>query len=221
MMMELFGGEVAPQSAETPYRCRECGRYLDAVEEFSHGEEFFLCHETGLECDIRHSSAQFLETENIKNAVWYHATSDMDWITNITNRDFSQTPMVHVGTKETAYEVLYQKYRNAWDKWGDPAAVYTLRLKDGISISDEMHEDTNMWPDYVYENDGGDHAYPYVNIYEFPGAVSLLIDPRYLEVVEVTVFGEDRDVRESVEKVIPAGRLTSVKKTDFTNLYLL
>lgn len=119
---------------------------------------------------VNSSSKKFYQQEEVYKANWHHTTFRKNWLEAM--QDLLITPALHVGTYEAAMartEIVPASYR------------YVVRVRRDAIIDPEVQPDFNHWPD------SGRHlryaVTRYVNRYESPGSISLLVLPRALELV--------------------------------------
>lgn len=162
--------------------CVECGDYLswdeyNAIESEVTFRCFRGCGSSRQDFDtsVLLEDARFFDISEIRRVSWFHATTSSKWLESTleaaeVNEDF----MVHVGTLEAA-----QERRESIDKYLDHSFIYEVVLNDWATISEEVYEDQNDWRD-AFEY-GGFDVVRYLNRWEFPGSVSLLVRPSVLE----------------------------------------
>lgn len=128
-------------------------------------------------------SIMLMEDVYAPHAIWYHATNNPTWMESLLSfrdhKGVSRIPLVHIGTKNSALE------RAETERYD---YLYTLTLKPGTSIHPDIVVDDNSWTQYVDETvpfsmpaDG----LRYINIWESAGSISMLIDPRALDIVSM------------------------------------
>lgn len=117
---------------------------------------------------------------------WFHATIDPHWEETITKSD---TPPVHIGTKEASEEVGILNAHCGY-------FLYEVTLKPETTVAPYLCPDTECaWAetmDVFYDMVGADFI-GYVNLYESIGNVSLIGDGTQLQVLSkrwVPVLGE-------------------------------
>lgn len=115
---------------------------------------------------------------------WFHYTTDPDWLSHVRKADI----WVHAGTEASALALA--KYRHYEADNCDIRYVFRLRISGRTRISPHVTFDRNDWPEYLqdkYVNDihmNDRNMIRYVNAFESPGQVSILIDPAMLRVTE-------------------------------------
>lgn len=173
------------QKRKTQIRCGGC-RQLVPVE----------CERWDVR--FRKEHLPFLDVDNVRNATWFHATDVVDWWEQLPagvdtyftadGRSIESVApteegdlMVHIGTRDAALDrALAQSTLDIW--------LHEVRLRPDTDIRDGVWEDeVTSFP----ERSGhctsgpwlGDGVTRYLNRYEMPGSVSLLANPRNLELV--------------------------------------
>lgn len=134
------------------------------------------------DCDIlvRPSSERYRDLDAVMSSSWFHFTFVDDWFNVVTGKG-QLTPAVHVGTFDAAVE----RGRDAINYYDTPTNdLYEIRFKPGTKFDDLIHSDKeNRWEERA--SDLPYDAARYVNKYESPGSISIICDPRVLEVVAV------------------------------------
>lgn len=125
---------------------------------------------------VEPDSAPFLDKKGVMTAEWYHATNRAEWMNDLM-QDEKHIPLVHIGTEASAMARATQEHYTH---------LYSVRLKPRTSVYEKIVMDNNQWPVYVTSQRPyrmPSHAVRYLNVWENPGSISLLIDPRRIEVV--------------------------------------
>lgn len=179
--MIKFEGTIAPVTAESLTRCTVCHRYFTKEQE----NVFFNCADVSCSgrttLDIHPSNGKFLTDEVVRESYWYHATDAEDWMGALLNNEEANIPLVHIGTEETAIEVILDKYTNS----PYPISVYRIKLKETAVLHQDVFYDANEWPETLKDVRPEGSVYRYVNRWESAGSISLLVDPRELEIESV------------------------------------
>ena len=149
------------------------------------------------ECELRveSGSTPALDAETARDLTWFHGTAVEDWSQEILtvfdqeeDGDEDNVLLVHIGTYSAAMERIAAD--RPYSK-GKPYYLYELRLTAEASVSDFIADDENNWPDSLFEAESGEfagvNAVRYLNRWETPGSISLLVAANVLEVVGVTV----------------------------------
>lgn len=184
--------------------CCKCGHH------FSIAEQEKLLNDYGVECSncghkedemeagvtIHPRYFDLLKKANVTEKgerLWYHATTRDDWYDNLWNFAvrMDRFPLVHIGTKETALDRAKQMSKI----WHGVGWLHTVRILPTATVSNFVIEDMNYWPDEADELGRGEFkkftsVTRYLNRYEEPGSISLLVDYRVIEVVDSTRLSE-------------------------------
>lgn len=125
--------------------------------------------------------SEYLRADNVRGSVWYHATHHENWLERMLELDGPENSvLLHIGSVESALDrANVRNYDHLYAVKIDPSAV----------ISPSIVDDSNDWPETVkmIPQYGTGEEYKdvtrYVNRYEIPGSISLLVDSRMLKVV--------------------------------------
>lgn len=120
------------------------------------------------------NSIQRMNTQACKQLMWYHTTLNPNWFEEVTSQE---DLLVHIGTKEAAEDMannfLVHGHKTVYTYW--------LKVLSPTSISPDFVLDTNEWPDYYDKYNHAYDAHRYVNDFESPGSVSMLVRTDRLE----------------------------------------
>lgn len=197
---------TAANAGLSAFRCNTCGNHITKQNE----SDSPIFHEVPLvECDtcegevqqgsitVAPDSVQFLQASAVKDTVWYHATYVDDWFNRVTTGQGMEGEegdflYIHVGSEQAARDIARDKYFSAYG--GDlDISLYQVRLKADAVLSPYIVHDDETWRDFSSATDktakamGGD-AVRYLNRWEAPGSISLLVDARQLEFVSVSTL---------------------------------
>lgn len=189
-------GYVPSDPEGSVYYCFDCHRRLPKSEVYSQVNWRVLCacgqySQDGLTgVTLKLGSEKYFHKDAVREDEWYHYTSHEDW-ESFLSPDNDEARVVHLGTKEAALD-----RQNHTDR--AVGKLYKLRLKPEAEIADEILEDDPYnQQDAPLVSEGGvqkgilvSGVTRYMNYYEDPGSVSLVANPRLLEVVEVQECGE-------------------------------
>lgn len=166
--------------------CQTCGVHLSGMEEDTILTYYSVSASCGHEViasearlAVRPDYEKFLNVRGLlEEPKWYHATMMSDWENRIL--DPVHEILVHIGSEESALD----RARYAGGKY-----MNVIKLKDDAHISPYVVDDQNLWPDEMRETrlpEWGNFSEVtrYVNRYEVPGSVSLLVAASALDVVE-------------------------------------
>lgn len=132
---------------------------------------------------------QFLRAPRTRDALWYHATAIENWADAIL--DNPEEILVHVGSLESATARAGMGSRGQY--------MNVLRIKSGFEIAPSVVGDINRWPETYRETQrivksqfwrheqnymNFSDVTRYVNRYEIPGSISLLMRASAVDVVE-------------------------------------
>lgn len=215
--MILDPATCQPMSAEaqSAFVCLGCDEPLSKTWEkmLTKGFESYqcVCEEESmvdeLDVHVLLSSVPFLDTATTRETVWYHSTKINNWDAEVAklrstfvcgSNEMLSVPYVHVGTLDAALARFE-------DTKGESGWLYEIRIKDEAVLAGEVYEDRNDWEQFVrtgfYESVLGDKkkcdVLRYVNRWESVGSISLIMDPRFMEVVKVTSL-QKKKAREKV-----------------------
>jgi predicted RNA-binding Zn-ribbon protein involved in translation (DUF1610 family) len=116
----------------------------------------------------------------VRQRTWYHVSTREDWMGEIAAADI--TPVVHLGTRESAEERIEQiGYNNL--------RIYQIRLHDDIPISPVIEiDDTGNQPHTIDQLESNPNmvngANRYINSFEDCGSVSLMVNPTMFTVID-------------------------------------
>jgi hypothetical protein len=154
-----------------------------------------------LDVHILSSSVRFLDAVTTRETVWYHSTSVQNWNEEVSklrptfvcgSNELSSVPYIHVGTLDSAMERF--KDKKSTSGW-----LYEVRIKDEAVLAEEVYEDRNDWEAWVrtgffegvLEDKKQCDVIRYVNRWESVGSISLIMDPRFIEVVKISPLKKD------------------------------
>lgn len=202
--------EVMRQSAAdaglSPFRCDNCSTHITKQNE----SDSPLWHEIPqVECNlcgdlqagsitVIPESSSLLQAEVARDTIWFHTTYVENWFEKVSTgqgmeegREDGDFLFVHVGSEAAALDNAHYKYFDGYSSSDEPTVMlYQVRLKADAVLSARVVNDNETWRDFdsVVEGSkeaiGGD-AVRYLNRWESPGSISLLVDARQLELVSV------------------------------------
>lgn len=115
---------------------------------------------------------------------WYHATDSQTWPKPVKTKWFGDGKpfYAHIGSEESALDRARCMSYNT---------LYKVKINSKASWSPYVVDDDNYWPTQPHKNSEEenllfDDVTRYVNRYEIPGSMSLLVVSSMIEVVEVT-----------------------------------
>lgn len=129
----------------------------------------------------RQQAGERLNVHRLFESRWFHATTVPNWLERVRENG----ALVHIGSRESAIHrsqrVTAQGLRRVEDH-----TLYEVIISDATVFNPVVSEDTNDWVEDTC--DMFHNALAYENDHEDTGVVSLLIDPAYLEVREVSLL---------------------------------
>jgi hypothetical protein len=190
--------------AKSAFVCLGCDESLSRTWEriLTKGFDTYdcLCGEESmvdeLDVHIIPSSVGFLNADVTRNTSWFHSTKVENWDEEVSklrptfvcgSNEMLSVPYVHLGTLDAAMTRFEDtKAETGW--------LYEIRIRDEAVIADEVYEDRNDWEQYVrtgffegvLEDKKKCDAIRYINRWESVGSISLIMDPRFIEVVAVS-----------------------------------
>lgn len=135
------------------------------------------------------ASKRFLKERGVRTKTWFHATVNENWFEAINAE--ANPLLVHVGLESTAHA----RGVDILDYAGGTYYLWEVRLSKSAQVNPNILDDNNRWPLFVgeeldakYAGYSDDYAVTrYLNRWETPGALSLLVQAGVLEVVRMTV----------------------------------
>jgi len=185
--------DIAPEGFSGGY-CEHCGSFFTKEYLYKtnwHG--IYNCANCGegsfaesMPVGIEYDSQRFLDTQNVRDEIWYHSTVVADWEGGL--KSTGRIPMVHLGTVEAA-SVRANFTGNFFIDDGAPQVyMYAVRVKGGALVSPRLLTDENDEAPYFTDSDAGEYEMQgltrYVNKFEAQGTISLIANPESFEVVE-------------------------------------
>lgn len=204
--MILDPATCQPMSAEaqSAFVCLGCDEPLSKTWErmLTKGFDSYqcVCEEESmvdeLDVHVLPSSFQFLDAGITRETVWYHSTKVENWAEEVSklrptficgSNEMLSVPYIHVGTLDAAMARFEDT--NSESGW-----LYEIRIKDEAVLAGEVYEDRNDWEQWVrtgffegvLEDKKQCDVLRYVNRWESVGSISLIMDPRFMEVVKVS-----------------------------------
>lgn len=183
-----------PERDDSVFACPDCFKSLSKDEEQGLREWDSVWCQCGRDIWIEDkdislmvlpSSSPLLYKDEVKQRTWFHTTTVPDWLSIVTGIE----AYVHLGSFEAAMERATDKDFNLKRKNAGQCFRWELALRPETMVADGVMQDDNQWLKYVTDCSrkhlGGD-VQRYLNKYESAGSISLLADPRMVEVVRVT-----------------------------------
>lgn len=174
-----------------------------------------------LDVHILPTSVQFLDNKTTRETVWYHSTKVANWAEEVSqlrptfvcgSNEMLSVPYVHVGTLDAAMARFE-------DTAAEAGWLYEIRIKDEAFLAGEVYEDRNDWEQYVrtgffegiFEDKHRCDVLRYVNRWESVGSISLIMDPRFMEIVKVSPL----QGKKSKGKAVKSSKVTGAPKKDW------
>jgi hypothetical protein len=141
--------------------------------------------------DVESRSAKLLEDNAAKTTHWFHVTTRENWVKEIATVGEKGTYLLHAGTREAATERAKDSIRTE----GTVYYMHELVLNEDAVLAPHVLYDENNWPMYdsrhTEEWDEEIHRYDaarYVNTWEAPGSISILVKGTKVRVVKTTKY---------------------------------
>lgn len=189
-------GYIPGDPTMSTFYCFDCHRRLPKSDAYEKANWKVMCDcghyaQDGLTgVTLKPGAEKYFNKQAVRDDEWYHYTSHEAW-ESFLNEDNDEARVVHLGTKEAALD-----RQNHTDR--AVGKLYKVRLKPEAEIADEVLEDDPYnQEDAPLVREGGiqkgilvSGVTRYMNYYEDPGSVSLVANPRLLEIVEVQDYDE-------------------------------
>lgn len=177
--------KIAPEGVSGIF-CTNCGKYLseEASEDVqatddskcNHCKKKIWLDVAGV--DIRHSEKRYLTEAGVREASWFHATTNPDWLNDMSEKE--NRPFIHVGSRAAAMDRLRDIAK--WQNDGSVWYLYEVKVESDRPVSTGVFDDENdSCPSSVqaakrteYQETGVNR---YLNRFEAPGTISLVGDP--------------------------------------------
>lgn len=156
--------------------CTSCGNHLSRSEQIlyvSNGMVHPECDMYGdFQVKVLPSSSKFMRSGEIPGSIWWHSTNRFRWMSDIL--ESPSMPIVHVGSRYAALDrAKHEKYSH----------LFKVRVDFNTSIDPEIrHDICDGWSPYAEDWDYD--VTRYVNMWESPGSISLLVKPTSVTVVD-------------------------------------
>jgi len=187
--------------------CFQCPYVLSHAEVAQLGRTLRNCPSCGVivnphlfNVSLLPESIDLWDSANLFNQSWFHATHMENWMEELL--DDYEEPLVHVGTRGAALsrgrdnrDDTRKTYYDTWylyevmlrpDTQVIPSVVFDLG-EDAPALVSDLEESEEYWG-------GSRGVLRYVNQYENPGSISLIVDPRRLKVIsKSTIAAKELD----------------------------
>lgn len=177
------------------FACAECGTHPTREQETRIIAEGFPKEMHCVECDslraiqvtVCPKSVHLLDETEARSMVWYHATNVADWHEKVSTgyeMEDGEFVFAHIGTKEAARDIATSKYFR-YDKKAE-VYLYQITLKETATLASYIADDETVWSDFEIADKTSlaaakADAVRYLNRWEAPGSISLLVNASMLE----------------------------------------
>lgn len=198
--------------------CPECGLSLGAHNLFAEESDGSVCdqgHVTFID-ELRvtmtpeNPSYRYLSKDAVKEDVWYHSSQDPNWLRSFEN---DEDATVHLGVEQSSYDRALYDYagRRTADAYAHDFYLYEVRIDNDASVADELSA-SNYTVDRELEQkwingEKTEDVTRYYNTVEGPGSISLVANPKKLQIIGKRRVSKD-DARRilSIQNVRSADR---------------
>ena len=200
--------EVAPEGY-TGAKCAKCGEWIMDTADFHttlpyHCDFCGAIYFTGNDVGIRSDAVRFFDVQEVKNADWFHVSIRSDWFTSINSYSADEKPFVHAGSEQATGSRIISVTEASRLPEDTPFFLHRLRIKDQapvapiIQVDDDEGAPKNHLEavdSYEAMKEFGEERLAhytsrsivrYVNGFEDPGSMSLMMTGDMFEVVDVT-----------------------------------
>lgn len=166
--------------------CPRCKEHLTKYEEEMLLTYYLIDHNCGKEIYIEDAKVRILpryqhllDLNRAHNQpFWYHATNISNWPTNVTDKP-DDSWLAHIGSKESALDRAKSR---------DYTHMFKVKIDPSANWSPYVTDDWNEWPETGYDlwkevYQKFSEVTRYVNRYEIPGSISLLVASDLIRVV--------------------------------------
>jgi len=149
----------------------------------------------------QHSVAAMLDNAVAQRTLWHHATREPGWLSRVRQR---QRP-VHLGTALAAAQRARDVQQSVVSVEDEQWWFYRLVLAKNTAFHPGLLlDEVTRWPGSLVTFEAlAVDAIRYLNGHEDPGGVSLLVDPNFVRIHDVTQV-RGGDVAQRVENLIAA-----------------
>jgi hypothetical protein len=189
--------EFAVQTAPRGVSCPSCGKATSHQEAASLVSNEWVYCSCGKRYDIGEAKVEitpdnpsygvYQNKEAVKDQIWYHASSQEDWLTTVENRDDPHGPpestpasfQAHVGTEAAAFDRALTEQASRWNRTPEAFYLYEVRVTPNAQVADEVAADENS----KLVGDSTTDVTRYINRWEDMASVSLAVTSSKLEIV--------------------------------------
>lgn len=181
--------------------CGSCHYVFPNDSDFAITRKDTACPECANECSgydvgvaLRVDSKKFLNKQEVLDTKWFHTSTYENWEATVGHQAAEGRDYVHLGTKDAARERNEIVAVNIDD---DPLYIYEIEIDRSSSIEDKVYyEDPfdNRDLPKVQGSNSSDVTKAsdepgitrYVNHFESPGSISLVVDPSKIRILSKT-----------------------------------
>jgi hypothetical protein len=183
----------------SPFHCTVCDSHVSKQAEkdsaFWEPVPKFRCERCGDvegRISVLPDSSHLLDLQTAMESTWYHATCVDDWYEKIQSgsgmkKHQGKFLYIHAGTEAAARDIAEDRYFKT-PAPGEKIVLNELILRPETILMERMVDDHETWEGFhsvtkksteAISNDG----FRYVNRWESPGAISILVDARKVALV--------------------------------------
>jgi hypothetical protein len=195
---------VLGDSSKSVYYCLDCNTQFPKSDEYTTPgwkKRCEGCRELSEDGIVGHTlkpgEERFFEKEAVLESEWYHYTAQGDHWESFLAPGNPKAKMIHLGSEDAA---LHRRSSTRGAIRGTEALrVYKVRLKQDAVVADNILQD-DPFNDRTAPlvADGGiqkgilmSGVTRYVNDYEDPGSMSLMVNPELIEIVDLTELAHE------------------------------
>ena len=193
--------ELAPEGKSGWY-CLDCGYDLTTDEAGMVDRGLDKCPQCSVKLKaetmgikLLRSSIPLFDSAYAKKQTWFHATARADWLPSL--QDMEDAPLTHLGSFNAAVTRGKDLRDDTHRQYGEEWYLYEVSIEPTAYFENKVfNDDDQKFPYYISDleessNRYGSGAIRYVNSFEEPGSVSLIINPQLLTVVKATRVHQD------------------------------
>jgi hypothetical protein len=139
-----------------------------------------------LEVNFKQDALPLVEDDAARASTWFHATQRKGWLESAVSNDFP----VHVGSEAAAIiRAIHTRHEVEGSTWWiyEMSVAKNTQIQSGVR-DDAEHDWIGDLDDFEVEAGHGIDALRYLNRWEDTGSISLLIDPNFLQTVQVRTY---------------------------------
>ena len=181
------------------YYCLECNTQFPKSDEYRVPGWKKRCEQCGEVSEdsvvgytLKPGDEKFFEKEAVLESEWYHYTTHGEDWESFLEPGNPKAKLVHLGSRDSAVD-RYTHTRSGLHG-GEELRIYKVRLKPESVVAENILQDDPFNAQIVpLVADGGvqrgilmSGVTRYLNAYEDPGSMSLMVNPELIEIVDVT-----------------------------------